>query len=345
VVASIPSNFAVAAHWPMALTTKSLPVRVAQNTVEGGTAWGGGNVQLRINKNTGGTVLCTAGHVLLPHMEGRVLQKPVLPTTVQVGGTQSTPIEKLFPNPSSVRLLEVLGLGGTPLDLIRVGVGSDLKAYFNDMAQRQPSQAVLKAALKKTGATWEVTTASRPSSFDAKRPAAPGLSQQEDNSRNTAKYKIKMTALPLQAKDLQQDAKALGMSFFTRTPDTWLAIQPIGGDTNNPTSAYPGYFLINQGVSGSETQPSGITAMDAGNVIAGYDKRNGGWTRATIGRLVDKNQALRSALQTAYPKLSVEQLKDRLYEHGFTAVSFITKEIAAANLRAVRGRSVLMGTP
>ena len=305
--------------------------RLAQNVMEGGTAFGYGNVQIRTNKTTGGVVLCTVAHTLV-HRE--LEMTPRLPKVIQLNGNTPTPIGKIFSDPSKIKMLELLGPAGQRTDILKIGTEKDLQAYFTQLAKVQPTVEQMKSSLAKPGAVWNVTTASRPQSYDPalKTPVEPAA--QADRSETTDAFNIKLTALPLQAKDISQDMKALGMRGLQGTPDSWLAIQAVGGDRNNPDSPYKGLYLINKGVSGSEAKPGGLNALDSGNVSAGIDVRDAdaGWTLKNVTQLVAMNKPLREALQTKLPGQSAAELSSTLYRHGFTGIGFVSKETAVSNL-------------
>jgi hypothetical protein len=311
--------------------------RLAQNVMEGGTAFGYGNAQIRTNTTTGGVVLCTASHTLIHPSLG---VKPRLPTVIQVNGDTPTPIASVFSDPSKVKMFEALSPNGKPMDMVRIGTPKDLEAYFTQLAKVQPTVAELRNSFSKPNAVWDVNTASRPQSYDPaiKTPVAPA--EQSDRSETTGTFNIKMAALPLQVKDIAQDMKALGMKGLQDKPDSWLAIQAVGGDQNNLSSPYKNLYLINKGVSGSEAKPGGLKALDSGNVRAGIDMRDAdiGWNLKNVTQLVVANKPLRVALQTKFPTLSVSELASTLHRSGFTAIGFISKESAVSNLARIQDK-------
>lgn len=96
-------------------------------------------------------------------------------------------------------------------------------------------------------------------------------------------------------------------------------------------------YLVNRGVSGSESKASGISAADNGTLIAGADVRDvkSGWTLGNVKTLVEKNAPLRSALKTKFPDLTTSQAAEKLYRQGFVKIAFITKDIAVSNLKTI----------
>lgn len=312
--------------------------KLAQNVMEGGTAFGFGNAQIRTNKTTGGVVLCTVSHNLV-HSDLGIT--PRLPRVIQVNGNTPTPIGRVFADPSKVKMLEVVGPAGERTDILRIGTPKDLQAYFTQLATSQPTVAQLKSSFSKPGAVWNVTTASRPQSYDpaAKTPVEP--TSQADRSETTDAFNIKLDALPLQVKDIAQDMRSLGMRALQDKPDSWLAIQAVGGDRNNLDSPYKGLYLINKGVSGSEARPGSLNAVDSGNVRAGLDVRDAdaGWTLKNVTQLVAMNKPLRQALQTKFPALSAAELAGTLHRQGVTAIAFVSKETAAANLNRIQQKA------
>jgi hypothetical protein len=304
--------------------------KLAQNVMQGGTAFGFGNAQIRTNKTAGGVVLCTVSHTLV-HSDLGIT--PRLPKVIQVNGNTPTPIGRVFADPSKVKMLEVVGPAGQRTDILRVGTPKDLNDYFTQLAKVQPTVAELRASFSKPGAVWNVSTASRPQSYDAgaKKPVEPA--DQGDRSETTDAFNIKLDALPLQVKDIAQDMKSLGMRGLEGRPDSWLAIQAVGGDRNNPASPYKGLYLINKGVSGSEARPGGLNPVDSGNVSAGLDVRDAdvGWTLKNVTQLVAMNKPFREALQTKFPGQPATELAGTFYRQGVTAIGFISKETAVSN--------------
>jgi hypothetical protein len=312
--------------------------KLAQNVMQGGTAFGFGNAQIRTNKTTGGVVLCTVSHTLV-HSDLGIT--PRLPKVIQVNGNTPTPIGRVFADPSKVKMLEVVGSAGQRTDILRVGTPKDLQAYFTQLTAVQPTVAQMKSSFSKPGVVWNVATASRPLSYDpaTKTPVEPA--SQANQSETTDAFNIKLDALPLQVKDLSQDMKSVGIRGLHSKPESWLAIQAIGGDRNNPDSPYKGLYLINKGVSGSEAKPGGLNALDSGNVSAGLDVRDAevGWTLKNVTQLVAINKPLREALQTKFPGHSATELAGTLYRQGVTAIGFVSKETAVSNLNRLQQKT------
>jgi hypothetical protein len=317
------------------LNGPALRGRVAQNVMEGGTAFGYGNAQIRTNKTTGGVVLCTVSHTLI-HPEVGIT--PRLPKVIQVNGNTETPIAKIFSDPSKVKLFEALDPAGQPTDILRIGTPKDLETYFTQLAKVQPSVGELRNGFSRPNAVWNVTTASMPQSYEPGAGKPVGLDSQANVSVTTDAFSIKLAALPLQAKDIAQDLKAVGIKGLRSTPDSWLAMQAIGGDQNNLASPYKNLYLINKGVSGSEAKPGGVNALDSGNISAGVDVRDEslGWTLKNVNQLVAMNKPLREALQTKFPNLAVTELAAKLHRTGFTVIGFISKEAAVSNLARIQ---------
>jgi hypothetical protein len=312
--------------------------RLAQNVMEGGTAFGFGNAQIRTNKTTGGVVLCTVSHTLIHPSLG---MKPRLPTVIQVNGDTPTPIGRVFSDPSKVKIFEALSPAGQRMDITRIGTPQDLKSYFAQLTKAQPTVAELRSSFSKPDAVWNVTTASRPHSFDPALKTPVGFADQANQSETTSAFNIKLAALPLQVKDIAQDMKSVGIRGLRDKPESWLAIQAVGGDRNNLGSPYKNLYLINKGVSGSEAKPSGVNALDSGNVSAGVDVRDAeyGWTLKNVNQLVVINKPLRDALQAKFPTLSVSERASMLHSSGFTAIGFISKESAVSNLARIQDTS------
>jgi hypothetical protein len=312
--------------------------KLAQNVMQGGTAFGFGNAQIRTNKTTGGVVLCTVSHTLV-HSDLGIT--PRLPKVIQVNGNTPTPIGRVFADPSKVKMLEVVGSAGQRTDILRIGTPKDLQAYFTQLTAVQPTVAQMKSSFSKPGVVWNVATASRPLSYDpaTKTPVEPA--SQANQSETTDAFNIKLDALPLQVKDLSQDMKSVGIRGLHSKPESWLAIQAIGGDRNNPDSPYKGLYLINKGVSGSEAKPGGLNALDSGNVSAGLDVRDAevGWTLKNVTQLVAINKPLREALQTKFPGHSATELAGTLYRQGVTAIGFVSKETAVSNLNRLQQKT------
>jgi hypothetical protein len=305
--------------------------------MEGGTAFGFGNAQIRTNKATGGVVLCTVSHTLIHPSFGIT---PRLPTVIQVNGDTPTPIGRVFSDPSKVKIFEVMSPAGQRMDVARIGTPQDLEKYFTQLTKVQPTVAELRSSFSKPNAVWNVTTASRPQSFDPALKTPVGFADQANQSETTQAFNVKLDALPLQVKDIAQDMKSVGIRGLRDKPESWLAIQAVGGDRNNLGSPYKKLYLINKGVSGSEAKPAGLSALDSGNVSAGVDVRDAefGWTLKNVNQLVAINKPLRDALQTKFPTLSVPQLASKLHTSGFTAIGFISKESAVSNLGRIQDK-------
>jgi hypothetical protein len=311
--------------------------RLSQNVMEGGTAFGYGNAQIRTNKTTGGVVLCTVSHTLVHPGLGIT---PRLPTVIQVNGITPTPVGRVFFDPSKVKIFETLDSAGQSTDILRIGTPRDLEAYFTQLTKVQPTVAELRSGFSKPSAVWNVSTASRPESYDPALKTPAEQVDQVNRSVTTGAFNIKLTALPLQVKDLARDMKSLGITGLQDKPESWLALQAIGGDQNNLDSPYKKLYLINKGVSGSEAGPAGVNWLDSGNVSAGLDVRDAdyGWTFKNVNQLVAMNKPLRDALQTKFPTLSVTELASTLHNSGITAIGFISKETAISNLSRIQNK-------
>jgi hypothetical protein len=304
--------------------------RIAQNIPIGGT-FARGNIQWYPGVK-GDSVLSSAAHVGVIKIEGFEDVLPKVPSSYLRDGTQEMDASVFFSKPNAVKFFELTGPNGETVDMLRVGTPEALNAHFTRLAEQQPTEAQLRSALAKPDATWTITTASRPATFALARGApAPALERQYDQSDTTAAYQIKLVALPIKVQDIAADMEAVGLGKLEGHRGSWLAIQPIGGDAQNPSSLYKGYYLINKGVSGSASVPSGVSAYEAGNLVAGIDKRNGA-TKEKFEALLQRNKALRDALYVKYPTLNLSQLAALLHQHGFSAISFVSRETAATNL-------------
>lgn len=307
--------------------------RIAQNVATGGSAYGKGNI--RFTSGPGGRVGTTAAHVL-DHQNPSLPVK--IPTRINVGGEEArTSIKEFFPDPTAVKIYNVADNGGQRLDVIKLGRPADIRAHFEKLAVAQPSANTMKTALSAPTATWQVSAASRPQSYDSDASRIEPLTSQTNGSETTPKFSFQLTALPLQVKDLSADLKASGLGAFANKPDSWLALGGIGGDENNRALPYKNLYLVNRGVSGSEAKASGISAEDNGTLIASADVRDveSGWTLGNVRTLVERSAPLRSALKVKFPALTTSQAAEKLYRQGMVKIAFITKELAVSNLKAI----------
>lgn len=306
---------------------------LAQNVANGGSAVGNGNI--RFTSGPGSRVGTTAAHVLIHPNIGVTTR---IPTRINVNGSETrTSIKEFFPDPTTVEIFKVIGSAGQGIDVVKLGRPADIKAHFEQLAIAQPTVNATKTALAAPQAKWQISTASQPRSYAPDEPVIEPLSKQSNWSETTPKFSFELTALPLQVKDLSADLKASGMGSITDKPDSWLALGAIGGDENNRSSPYKGLYLVNRGVSGSESKASGISAADNGTLIAGADVRDVGlgWTLGNVKTLVGKNAALRSALKVKFPALTTSEAAGKLYEQGFVKIAFITRDIAVSNLKTI----------
>jgi hypothetical protein len=311
-------------------TDEITAARIAQNIPVGGT-FARGNIQW-YDGVEGEKVLATAAHVGLIKIPGFEDVVPKVPTSYLRDGIEEVPTSGFFRDAKAVKFFELIGPNGESVDMLRVGTAESLKAHFTRLVQQQPTEAQLRVALAKPDATWTVTAASRPASHALARGAPPPLERQYDQSDTTAKYEIKLVALPLKVQDIAADLKFVGLPPLDAQSGAWLAIQPIGGDAQNPLSPYKGYYLINKGVSGSASVPSGLPTYESGNLVAGFDKRDGA-TKEKFEALLQRNKPLRDALYAKYPNLkNISQLAELLYRHGLSAISFVSRETAVTNL-------------
>jgi hypothetical protein len=261
-----------------------------------------------------------------------------IPTRINVNGSDTrTSIEGFFRDPTAVKIYNVSDSGGQGLDVVKLGRPADIRAHFEQLAVAQPTANAMKTALAAPQAKWQISTASRPQSYDPGAAATEPLSKQANWSETTPKFSIGLTALPLQVKDLSADLKASGLGALVDKPDSWVALGAIGGDENNRSSPYKDLYLVNRGVSGSEAKASGVSAADNGTLVAGADVRDAesGWTLGNVKTLVEKNAPLRSALKTKFPDLTTSQAAEKRYSHGIVKIAFITKDLAVTNLKTI----------
>ncbi len=304
-----------------------------QNVAGGGSAFGNGN--LRFTAGPGGRVGTTAAHVLV-HPE--IAIPAAIPTRINVNGSETrTSIKEFFPDPKAVKIYNVIDSNGRPLDIVKLGRPADILAHFEKLATAQPTASAMKTALAASQARWQIGTASRPQSYAPEASAIEPLTQQSNWSETTPKFSFELTALPLQVKDLSDDLEASGLGSFAGKPNSWLALGAIGGDEANRSSPYKDLYLVNRGVSGSESKASGVSAADNGTLIEGVDVRDAelGWTPDNVQTLVDKSALLRSALKAKFPKLTTSQAAEKLYRQGFVKIAFITKDLAIGNLKTI----------
>jgi hypothetical protein len=314
-------------------TATARPRLTAQNVATGGSAFGKGNI--RFTSGPDGRVGTTAAHVLVHPNIG---VSTAIPTRINVSGSEArTSIKEFFSDPTAVKIYKVSDASGQGIDIVKLGRPADIRAHFEQLAVAQPTANAMKTALAAPQAKWQISTASRPQSYDPGAAATEPLSKQANWSETTPTFSIGLTALPLQVKDLSADLKASGLGSIADKPDSWLAVGAIGGDENNRSSPYKDLYLVNRGVSGSESKASGISAADNGTLIAGADVRDAelGWTLGNVKTLVEKNAPLRSALKTKFPDLTTSQAADKLYKQGFVKIAFITKDIAVSNLKTI----------
>ena len=306
---------------------------VAQNVANGGSAFGKGNI--RFTSGPGGRVGTTAAHVLI---HPRMNLTTAIPTRINVDGSDTrTSIRDIFADPKAVKVFNVVGSNGQGLDVAKLGRPADIRAHFEQLVAAQPTVDAMKTALAAPQAKWQIETASRPQSYASESTTIEPLPTQTNWSETTPKFSFGLTALPLQIKDLAADLKASGLGSFVGRPDSWLALGAIGGDENNRSSPYKDLYLVNRGVSGSESRASGTAPADNGTLIASIDVRDSesGWTRDNVETLVKNSASLRSALKTKFPDLTTSRAAEKLYVQGFVKIAFITKDIAVSNLQTI----------
>ena len=306
--------------------------QLAQNVVVGGSAFGGGNMS--ITSGPRGRVATTAAHVLIHPNIGAAT---AIPTRIHVNGSEArTSIKEFFPQLKEVKIF-VITDGVQGIDVVKIGPLAAVLAHLQQLAVEQPTARVMKTAFEARQATWQISTASQPQSYAPGAPSVEPLAKQANWSETAPKFSFGLTALPLQVKDLSADLKASGMGSLAGKPESWLALGAIGGDENNRQSPYKDLFLVNRGVSGSESAPGipGVPPAGNGTLIGGADQRDGYWTLDNVENLVGRNAALRSALKTKFPDLTTPQAAEKLYKQGFVKIAFITKEIAISNLKTI----------